>query len=287
MSFSIRSIFKFAFVSVSLILSIEGSYALPANETRAAIVTPFPFLDGAAPQNILDEMNIENDLPQLTLDYFQKIKAFKSVSLVNSETEADLDIYIKGEILHTSGGNGAARYWGGIAGAGRSSLVVRIKVYGKDSQLLHEGIAHQSGSRGGTIFSVWSNRKNITTAMNAIPKKIFLSTLAGDMTTAEGIVRALESSDPIAIQAGAKSSSKHNLFLNESVTDSMEKILLKTLKGSIENIYYIDGAAWCAINLGDSSNKKYISTLEKVVSSEAHKKIKKHAKKALRELREL
>lgn len=272
----------FIFMVVSLALFIEVSHASPANELRAVIVAPFHFIEDAAPQNVLDEMNIDNDLPQIIFDYFQKVNAFKNISLGEENTQVEADIYIKGEILHVSGGNGAARWWGGIAGAGRSGLVVGVKVYDKDGQLLNEGVARQAGARGGSVFSVFSNKKNITTAMKAIPQKVFIAVLAGDLTTKEGVVRAMESNDPIVIQAGAKSSNTNKLFVDESVTDSMVEVLLKTLEGDIQNKYYIDGAAWCAINLGNSSNKKYIATLEKVVSSKADKKIIKHAKNALK-----
>ncbi|MDK2596854.1 hypothetical protein [Pseudoalteromonas obscura] len=283
----VRSIFKLTFVLVSVMFFAEASFALPSKETRAVIIEPFPYAEGAAPQNIIDEMDIENELPKLTFEYFNKIKAFKSIALVDTTSEFDADIYIKGEIMHTSGGSGAARYFGGLAGAGRSSLIVGIKVYDKDNNLIHEGVVNQNGARGGSIFSVWSNKKNITSAMNAIPKKIFLSTVAGDITTPEGIVRALQSKDPIAIQAGAKSASKHELYLKKTVTDSMEMVLLESLTVNTKNRYYIDGVAWCAINLGDSSDKKYIPTLESVLASEVNKKIKKHAKKALKKLNKL
>ena len=268
-------------MAVSLLFFTNVAHSAPASEQTASIITPFPFAEDAAPQNVLDEMNIDLDLPKMAFDYFRKAKAYKSLSLVKEGAEIESDIYIKGEILHVSGGNGAARYWGGIAGAGRSELVVGIKVYDKSGVLINKGVSTQSGSRGRTIFSAFSNKKNITTAMKAIPSKLFMAVLVGDMTTPEGIVQAIETNYPMAIQAAAKASSRNELFLDEVVTDSLEAVLLKALKGDIKNKYFIDGASWCAINLGKSTNKKYLATLEKVASSRAHKKIKKHAKLAV------
>jgi hypothetical protein len=271
------------------LLFIQVSYALPSNEKRAVIITPFIFLEGAAPQNVLDEMNMDRDLPKILFDYFQRENTFMNVLLEDEPTDVDVDIYIKGEILHVAGGNGAARFWSGYSSAGTSAVAVGIKVYDKAGQLLNQGVATQNGARGGSLFTVvstFSNKKNIATAMNAIPQKILIAALGGDLTTANGVVRAIKSNNPILIQAGAKQSNNNDLFLNESVTDSMEEVLLKTVDGNIKNKHYIDGAAWCAINLAGSSNIKYVATLEKVVASKAHKKIKKHATNALRQLTE-
>lgn len=283
--FSIRLALKYLFLGLGFFTFIQASYASSPLEQRAVIISPFEFSDGAAPDNILEEMNIDIDLPRIIFNFFKEHTAYKDISLVDSDSNVNADVVIKAQIQHVSGGNGAARYFGGLGGAGRSALVVNVKVFDRDDNLVHEAIVNQNGAKGGSIVTVWSNKNNITSAMNEIARKVYVAALAGDVTTPQGVIRALGSNNPLAIQLSARLSHNLKLFEDKSVTDAMEQVLLRTLDGQVDNKYFIDGAAWCAINIGASLDKKYTATLDKVTSSKAHRKIKKHAKKGLKGFR--
>lgn len=282
MKYIFNNLFKFLVLTMLASPISLIAWAVPSSEINVTIITPFKFAKDAAPQNVLDEMNIDIDLPKLTLDYFNKRREFKSTVLSDNKTKTNSDIYILGEILHVDGGNGASRYFS-MGFGGKGSMAVGVKVYDRDDKVISESVVLQNGARA-SIFSVFSNKKVIYGAMRRLPAKIFEVARVGNLSTAKGTIRALESNDSLSIQKAALSAGANNLLSDQSVTDAMEVVLLKVIDGSNDS-NLIDGAAWCAINLGSSENTKYIASLENVLQSNAHKKIKKHAKEALEKLR--
>ena len=261
----------------------SSSNASLATNMRVIVVSPFSYSEDGVPENVREEMAIDVDLAQATIDYFKEVNAFKSVSILNSDSKekADADLFVHGEILYVNGGSGAGRYFGGLGGAGRASMLVGIKVFDKEGQLLYEGRVTQVGTKGTNIWTAWSNKKNITSAIKVLPQKILPVAIGGDLTTSDGVIRSLESGNSLAIRAAAKSAYDHELFREKSVTDAMENLVLQEIDNNNDDRYIIDGMAWCLKNIGDSGDHKYIASLDKILKSDAHKKIKEHAKYAL------
>jgi hypothetical protein len=261
----------------------SASFAFVASDMRVIVVSPFLYSEDGVPQNVKEEMAIDVDLPQETADYFKSVNAFKSVALSKSgsDLQSEADLFVHGEILYVQGGNGAARYFGSLGGAGRASMLIGIKVFNAQGQLLHEGRVTQEGTAATNIVTAWSNKKNLTSTLKALPQKILPTAIAGDLETPEGVVRALESRNALAMRAAARSSHTHGLFKNKNVTDAMETFVLQNMKNSDADGNLIDGMAWCLINIGESLDIKYTASLVKIIDSKVPNKIKKHAKNAL------
>lgn len=278
-----RNVCAFLLVFALPLLIVENARAVPLKELRVAILVPFQYAEGAAPSNVLDEMDIEVDLPKLTLTYFDKSKVFKSAQLVSRGASVDADIYVEGEILHVDGGNGAARYFS-MGFSGKGSMAVGVKVFDRDGGLIRESVVLQNGARS-SIFSVFSNKKIINGAVRRLAPKIFEFVRTNDVSTKESLIGALESGDSVSIQAAAKEASARNLLGDKLVTDAMEVVLLNSLSGFDDSDdYMVDGLAWCAIGLGKSGDQKYKVTLKKVVVGIGNKKVVKHTKVALENL---
>lgn len=280
---SLKKLLRYFFLVVGFSCWYSTSFAFVASDMRVVVLSPFPYSEDGVPQNVKSEMAIDVDLPREVADYFTKVDAFKSVVLSVSEADlpTDADIFVRGEILYVQGGNGAARYFGGVGGAGRASILIGIKVFDAQGQLLHEGRVAQEGTRGTNVITAWSNKKNITSAMQALSPKILPVAIAGDLETSEGVIRAIESKNTFTIRVAGKSAHAHGLFKNKKVTDVMQDFALQNLKNANEDRNLIDAIAWCLINIGESGNKEYTSSLAEIIQGDADKKIKKHAKKAL------
>lgn len=280
----VETLFLYFCMIISFSFCSSSAFAAVASDMRVMVVSPFTYSEDGVPQNVKDELAMDLHLPREVADYFKKVNAFKSVALSESEAQNEADLFVHGEILYVHGGNGAARYFGGLGGAGRASILIGIKVFDAQGQLLHEGRVSQEGTKGTNIITAWSNKKNLTSAMKVLPQKILPVTIGGDLATPEGIVRAVESGNGLAIRAAAQSSHALELFKNKSVTDAMENVVLEAMNNGSDDGYFIDGIAWCLINIGGSGENKYAASLGKVIESGAHKKIKKHAKKALKNI---
>ncbi|UTA47641.1 hypothetical protein L1F30_15975 [Simiduia sp. 21SJ11W-1] len=275
-------IIKRLLVGLAVCLWCVNLVAAPAAELNAVIVAPFTYAESGVPQNVLDEMALDQDVPRELFKYIEGLETYRTVALGDFGQAAD--VYVTGRIQSVEAGNGAERYFGSIVGAGRSAVVVRVQVFNKDKQLLYEGGAVQVGARGGSMSSVFSNKKNIASAVRALPRKLYPIVIAGGVDTPEGIIRAFDSKDPRAIQLAAKGAHQHKLQDEPAVKAAMAALLSDSLNGGYEHGYAIDGLAWCAINLGAAGDATYKPLLEEVVASELPGKVRKHAKAALKKL---
>lgn len=264
----------------------SAAFAFLASEMRVVVVSPFIYAEDGVPQNVKEEMAIDVDLPRETAVYFESTNAFKSVALLepDSNTQSEADLVVRGEILYVHGGSGAERYFGSLGGAGRASMLIGIKVFDGRGQLLHEGRVAQEGTKATNVWTAWSNKKNLESALRVLPQKILPIAIGGDLETSAGVIRALQSGSALALRAAAKSSHSHGLFKDHKVTDVMEGVVLEGIDDGDKDGTLIDGLAWCLINIGESLDPKYTPSLVKIIESDAPNKIKKHAKKALKNI---
>ncbi len=272
------------FMAVLFIFSLSNiSHA--KDPRNVVIIQPFPYTkDASIPQNVKLELNLDKDIPEYMSTYFKKKRSFKDVSIANNINEKVADLYIEGEIIQVDTGNAGSRYVGGFTSAGKSRIVLNIKIYDENKKLLTRGNVTQRGSSGfGSISKTFSNRANITSAAKVIGKHVNKLIITGNTSEPEDIIKAIDSYKSDPLRAATKSAYSDALFHEENVTDAMASALKKMLDSSekIKDKVLLDGLAWCAINLGASENNKYKPILEAVVASNAHRKVKKHAKKSL------
>lgn len=276
--------------TLMLLLTINiTSYAKDPREI--VIIQPFPYAkDKAIAQNIKVELNLEEDIPQYISTYFKKKKSFSNISIAQSLKEKEADLYVEGEIVDVRTGNAGARYIGGFTGAGKSRVTLAIKIYDENRKLITQGKVSQTGSSGfGSFSKTFSNRANITSASKVIARRVETLIINGNTATPEGVIKAINSYQPEALRAAAKSAHTEHYYDEERVTDAMSNALQTMLDSSekIKDKALTDGLAWCAINLGSSKNSKYKPILEAVVASKVSRKIKKRAKKSLSQLNKL
>lgn len=74
----------------------------------------------------------------------------------------------------------------------------------------------------------------------------------------------------------------HTGNTNKELLDVVAEVLLQNYHK--KSNYDIDASAWAAKALGNSGNARYRATLTEVVKNAPHRKLKKHAKKALAQL---
>lgn len=271
-------------IATLLIFSLGGiSHA--KDPRGVVIIQPFPYAkDGSIPQNVKLELNLDKDIPEYISTYFKKKRSFKNVSIANNINEKEADLYIEGEIVQVDTGNAGSRYVGGFTSAGKSRIVLDIKIYDENKKLLTQGNVSQRGSSGfGSISKTFSNRANITSAAKVIGKHVNKLIITGNTSEPSSIIKAINSYKSEPLRTAAKSAYSSALFHEEEITDAMANALQKMLDSSekIKDKVLLDGLAWCAINLGSSENNKYKPILEAVVASNAHRKVKKRAKKSL------
>lgn len=271
-------------IAALLIFSLS-SLSHAKDPRNIVIIQPFPYAkDGSIPQNVKLELDLDKDIPKYISTYFKKRKSFKNVSIANDINEKVADLYIKGEIVQVDTGNAGSRYVGGFTSAGKSRIILNIKIYDANKKLVTQGNVSQRGSSGfGSISKTFSNRANITSAAKVIGKHVSKLIIVGNTSEPTSIINAINSYKPEPLRTAAKSAYSDTLFNKEEITDAMANALQKMLDSSekVKDKVLLDGLAWCAINLGASENNKYKPILEAVVASNAHRKVKKRAKKSL------
>jgi hypothetical protein len=266
------------------IINVKAFAISPVNQLRAVIVTPFSYEnDRNIADNIEKEIDVETLIPQLFFEYTNKLNSFKSLSLETDPKKDEYDIYIKGKVLDVKGGNGAARYFS-FGASGRALLVVELQVFDSKDTLLYEGFAVQNGGAGGGLFSIFSNKKNIHKAIKVISKKLYPVAIAGDLTKAEGIIRAIDSEDLYTIRHAAIASIKHEVYKDEITTDAFMPLIEASINSEENSSIYLDTVSWCLKVLGESKNIKYKPLITSLLDNKPHRKIKGYAKKALKKI---
>jgi len=285
----IKSLYSLSFLVVFSSASITA-YATDPREL--VVITPFPYAaDKEFPQNVKMEMDLEEQAPELIVNYLKKKRAFKNITIASDLNEKKSDLYVVGEIVTIEAGNAGARYLSGFGSGGKSLVVLDIKIYDADRKLITQGEVSQSGSSGAfSMAKTFSNRANITSAIAVIGKSINSLIITGGLADKpDGVIGAINSFEPVALRTAAKTAATNRLYKDVTVTDAMAAALQKMLDASdeVNDSKLIDGLAWCAINLGSSENVKYIAILESVVESDVSRKIKKRAKKSLKYLNKI
>jgi len=274
-----------SFILVMLfIVNVKAFAIAPVNQLKAVIVTPFTYENERnIADNIENEIDVEKLVPQFLYEYTNKLNSFESISLETNPNKDKFDIYIKGKVLDVKGGNGAARYFS-LGTSGRALLVVELQIFDRKDKLLYEGFAVQDGGAGGFLTSIFSNKKNIHKAINVISKKLYPVAIAGDLTKAEGIIRANDSKDLYTIRHAAIASIKHEIYKNEIATDAFKSLVETSINSKEESSLFLDTVSWSLKVLGESKNIKYKPLITSLLESKPHKKIKGYAKKALKKI---
>lgn len=95
------------------------------------------------------------------------------------------------------------------------------------------------------------------------------------------VVAMLKSGDLHELKAAAKQIHGRNMR-NPEVLDVAAEVLLTVYPNAWDG--QIDTLSWLSRAIGQSKNGRYYSVLQEVKSGAPHKKLAKHAKKALKEL---
>ena len=99
------------------------------------------------------------------------------------------------------------------------------------------------------------------------------------------LVEELNSRSPRIMRDAAKKIGEERLFNDEQIILASINVLERTLEEGVnaDDRYHLDGLAWCALNLGNSGDRRSIPVLTDIANSDFPKKVVGHAKHALKQ----
>lgn len=262
----------------------EDEEQMIPKEMILGIITPFGITDDVkqVPNNVRKEMDLVNEIPSIYLSKITAINIFKEVKIVNEINEADL--YLKGFIKQVRLGNPAARHFGGMFGAGLSGVIIKLEIFDKDKNLIDAVEITQKGSK---MTASWSNKRNISSAVNATSRQVlnFIKRSVKGADSNNNLLLQLDSKDYTEIRQAIREVDQYGKFKEKEITDKISMIIKNYVSNPVNDKMAIDALSWCCIVLHKSKNKDYIPVFEDVVASNVKSKIKKYAKKALKDLK--
>lgn len=305
-----RKIIQFVLVMLSVNISL---FSQNTQKGSLGIITPFSVNNEHVPADIIRDMKVNTIIPESLQKSLSKASYLTKVENI-SEFDKGFDFYLKGEIIQICRGNpGLRRY--AKDDRGFAFVVLKLKLLDKDRKLISEGEIGEK-SFGCSVFNVWVNSKHIEKAIencsisartlieNLIDKKnqtnpIWLEFFLNKdnekkdpwdvfklwklkCDNGKDLKDQLESQNYFEIRKCVRSINVEKKFNDIVLTDKVERIIINYLAMPDDSDTAVDALAWCCIILQKSKNNKYLSTLEKVLTCDVAKKIKKAAKNAVK-----
>jgi len=285
------SIMKYLFFLLVLLFNFLVCAEDSKKDSSLGIYSPFVYTHpDNIMQNVRNELDLENIIAQETIKNIKTKNFFKNVVIIEEMKDVKADIYLKVQISEVNPGNGAARHFGGLFGAGVSYIIVKVQLLDENKKVIKEANITQNGSRG-SIKATWSNKANLMTTIAPLSRRIIsMIKTTFSVVADEDFISMLSSKDFQEIRYACKKIVSNSSFNNKEILNKVKE----SLEWYVENIgtkefrkddIGIDAMAWCCIVLERASDSQYVGVLTKVVNSNVKGKVKKYAKKALKKMK--
>lgn len=129
-----------------------------------------------------------------------------------------------------------------------------------------------------------SEPSEVAIASDLAPQSVADNDLPSVKTRYPDLVAGINSRDTFTMREAAKKAGEQRAYSDKGVVNACVGVLSRASESIVsrKDKIKIDGISWCALNVGNARAKSAVISLNKLVSGNQPKKIKKHANHALK-----